>query len=175
MISQVDAAITKVRPVGGICSAGDALSKCQTELFDGHSVNSNGNEVINVSRNQLGTLLKILVQNGWKKQVLVVILAGKSSDHVTSPAWLLAKSGVKTVAVGVNSYCNKPQATFLSDLTSIAITSSHVLCVTSLTNMTSVTKDVAHLVFDVLGLNIPEEGRLRMHSGVRTHYLHFLL
>ena len=66
-------------------------------------------------------------------------MADKSSDDVLRPAWSLATSGVKIIAVGIGSPCHHNQ------LSSITFSSSNFLCMPTLDNVTSVT--VILLVF----------------------------
>ena len=79
-------------------------------------------------------------------------MADKSSDDVLRPAWSLATSGVKIIAVGIGSPCHHNQ------LSSITFSSSHFLCTPTLDNVTSVSGDIVVLICDLLGLNIYGKG-----------------
>ena len=92
--SEVDAAIGSMRMVGGACAAGQGLSTCQTQLF----VQSR--------------------QNADK--VLLVMMAGKSTDDVSGVAESLKRAGVKIFCLGMGSSFDKTQ------LTSMATEESYV-------------------------------------------------
>lgn len=93
-MSEVDRAVTKVKLIGGKCNAGAALSHCKTSLFVGPA------QVI--------------------ARILVVLMAGKSSDVVSTAALSLKTVGVKILAVGMGGSFDQSQ------LSNMAFTSSYV-------------------------------------------------
>lgn len=82
-ILDIDAAIGSMKMLGGSCAAGQGLSTCQTQLFA-------------QSR-----------QNAAK--VLLVMVAGKSTDDVAGVAGSLKSSGVRIFCLGMGSSFDKTQ------------------------------------------------------------------
>lgn len=81
--SEIGDAIGSMKMIGGSCPAGQGLSTCQTQLFA-------------QSR-----------QNAAK--VLLVMIAGKSTDDVSGVAASLKRSGVKIFCLGMGSSFDKNQ------------------------------------------------------------------
>ena len=91
-ISEIDSAVGSVTLMSGGCAAGAALSQCKSSLFEGDA--------------------------GGKARVLIVLIAGSSTDDVSSSASSLKTAGVKIIAVGMGS------SFVQSQLTSMAFSSS---------------------------------------------------
>lgn len=86
--SEVDDAIGNMKLVGGACAAGQGLSTCQTQLFA-------------QSR-----------QNAAK--ILLVMMAGKSTDEVSGVAESLRSAGVKIFCLGMGRFFDKTQLTAMA-------------------------------------------------------------
>lgn len=93
-ITQVDSAVDGVTLMNGTCSAGVALSKCHNDLFAG------------ISRRPLA---------------LLVVIAGRSFDGVSSGAASLKLNGVKITVIGIGG------GVVHSQLADMAYPSSYVL------------------------------------------------
>lgn len=93
-ITQVDSAVDGVTLMNGTCSAGVALSKCHNDLFAG------------ISR---------------RPRALLVVIAGRSFDGVSSGAASLKLKGVKITVIGIGG------GVVHSQLADMAYPSSYVL------------------------------------------------
>lgn len=113
-ISEVDSACSSVTLIGGSCTAGAALSQCKSALFEGDA--------------------------GGKARVLVVLMAGSSSDDVASAAGSLKSAGVKIIAVGMGG------SFVQSQLTAMAVSSSYVLTATSYSGLAGITGSITGLI-----------------------------
>lgn len=116
-VSEVDAAIGSMKMVGGACAAGQGLSTCQTQLFA-------------QSR-----------QNAAK--VLLVMMAGKSTDDVSGVAESLKRAGVKIFCLGMGSSFDKTQ------LTSMATEESYVQIATDYSQLATLSTLFVSLVGQV--------------------------
>lgn len=81
--SEIDAVIKGMKTIGGACAAGQGLSTCQSQLF----AQSRQNAI----------------------RVLLVIIAGRSTDDVSSVAGALKSSGVKIFCLGIGSSIDRTQ------------------------------------------------------------------
>ena len=113
-ISEVDSACSSVTLIGGSCAAGAALSQCKSALFEGDA--------------------------GGKARVLVVLIAGSSSDDVASAAGSLKSAGVKIIAVGMGG------SFVQSQLAAMAFSSSYVLTATSYSGLAGITGSITGLI-----------------------------
>lgn len=111
-ITEVKSAVEGISMIGGGCKAGVALSAAR-ELFSG-------------ARKEVA-------------KILLVILAGKSEDSVTSNADALKKSGVKIVGVGLEKY-DKEQ------LSAMVYSSSYMLSVSAYSQLEGMTSQCAALI-----------------------------
>lgn len=87
--SEIDAAIGSMKIIGGSCAAGQGLSTCQSQLF----AQSRQNAV----------------------KVLLVMIAGRSTDDVSGVAGALKSSGVKIFCLGMGSSFDKAQLTAMAN------------------------------------------------------------
>lgn len=113
-ISEVESACLSVTPIGGSCTAGAALSQCKSTLFEGDA--------------------------GGKARVLVVLMAGSSSDDVAGAAGSLKSAGVKIIAVGMGG------SFIQSQLVAMAFSSSYVLTATSYSGLAGITGSITGLI-----------------------------
>lgn len=115
--SAIDAAIGSMKLVGGDCAAGQGLSTCQTQLFAQSRQNA--------------------------ARVLLVMMAGKSTDDVTGIAGSLKNSGVKIFCLGMGSSFDKTQ------LTAMASADSYVQIAADYSQLASLSSQFASLVGQV--------------------------
>ena len=120
-ISEVDSAIASVTLIGGGCAAGAAFSQCQSGLFTGAA--------------------------GGRSRLLLVLMAGKSSDDVSSGAGSLKSAGVKIIAIGMGGSFDQAQ------LSSMAFSSSYVLTVASYSGFASMTGQLTALISQGMCVN----------------------
>lgn len=113
-ISEIDSAVGSVTLMSGGCAAGAALSQCKSSLFEGDA--------------------------GGKARVLIVLIAGSSTDDVSSAAGSLKTAGVKIIAVGMGS------SFVQSQLTSMAFSSSSVLTAASYGGLAGITGRITSLI-----------------------------
>ena len=113
-ISEIDSAVGSVTLMSGGCAAGAALSQCKSSLFEGDA--------------------------GGKARVLIVLIAGSSTDDVSSAASSLKTAGVKIIAVGMGS------SFVQSQLTSMAFSSSYVLTAASYGGLAGITGSITSLI-----------------------------
>ena len=113
-ISQVDSAVASVTLMGGSCTAGAALSQCKSGLFEGDA--------------------------GGKARVLIVLMAGSSSDDVSSAAGSLKTVGVKIIAVGMGG------SFVQSQLSAMAYSSSYVLTAASYSGLAGISGSITTLI-----------------------------
>lgn len=113
-ISEIDSAVGSVTLMSGGCAAGAALSQCKSSLFEGDA--------------------------GGKARVLIVLIAGSSTDDVSSAAGSLKTAGVKIIAVGMGS------SFVQSQLTSMAFSSSYVLTAASYGDLAGITGSITSLI-----------------------------
>ena len=101
LMERVDLAIGNATWIGGSCRLSQGLQRCESvELFNGPP--------------------------GGKKRVLIVLLAGKSSEDFTSAADALKSLGVKIIGVGMGMSIDESQ------LSAVAFPSSYLLTTASL-------------------------------------------
>ena len=81
--SEIDSAITSLTLMGGACAAGQGLSTCQAQIFA-------------QSRQEAA-------------KILLVMMAGKSTDDVSNVAESLKSSGVKIFCLGMGSAFDRTQ------------------------------------------------------------------
>lgn len=115
--SEVDAAIGSMKMVGGACAAGQGLSTCQTQLF----AQSRQNAV----------------------KVLLVMMAGISTDDVSGVAGSLKNSGVKIFCLGMGSSFDKTQ------LTAMATAESYVQITADYSQLAALSTQFVSLVSQV--------------------------
>ena len=113
-ISQVDSAVSSVTLIGGSCTAGAALSQCQSALFEGDA--------------------------GGTARVLIALMAGSSSDDVSSASALLKKAGVKIIVVGMGGLFVQSQ------LSAMAFSSSYVLTASSYSGLAGISGSLTGLI-----------------------------
>ena len=113
-ISEIDSAVGSVTLMSGGCAAGAALSQCKSSLFEGDA--------------------------GGKARVLIVLIAGSSTDDVSSAAGSLKTAGVKIIAVGMGS------SFVQSQLTSMAFSSSYVLTAALYGGLAGITGSITSLI-----------------------------
>jgi len=113
-ISEVDSACSSVTLIGGGCAAGAALSQCKSALFEGDA--------------------------GGKARVLIVLMAGSSSDDVAGAAESLKSAGVKMIAVGMGS------SFVQSQLTAVAFSSYYVQTTTSYSGLAGISGSITDLI-----------------------------
>ena len=113
-ISEVDSAVSSVTLIGGSCTAGAALSQCKSALFEGDA--------------------------GGKARVLIVLMAGSSSDDVSSAAASLKTVGVKIIAVGMGG------SFVQSQLSSMAFSSSYVLTASLYSGLAGISGSITTLI-----------------------------
>ena len=112
---EVDSAVNDAQLIGGTCDAGAALSRCKTSLFP------------------TGVTKGIA-------RVLVVLMAGKSSDELLAPTESLANVGVKIIAVGMGGFFDRSQ------LSEMAFSDSYVLTADLLAALPSVSGSISTLI-----------------------------
>ncbi|KAJ7385815.1 hypothetical protein OS493_013849 [Desmophyllum pertusum] len=113
-ISEVDSAVASVTLMGGSCSAGAGLTQCKSALFDGDA--------------------------GGKARVLIVLMAGSSSDDVSSAAGSLKTAGCKIIAVGMGGSFVQTQ------LSAMAFSSSYVLSAASFSGLAGISGSMTTLI-----------------------------
>lgn len=113
-ISDVDTAVQGATLIGGGCVAGAALSQCQSGLFTGAA--------------------------SGRSRLLIVLMAGKSSDDVSSSAGSLKSASVKIIAVGMGGSFDQAQ------LTSMAFSSSYVLTAASFSGLAGISGSLITLI-----------------------------
>ena len=86
--SEIDSAITSIKLIGGACAARQGLSTCQSQLFA-------------QSRQEAS-------------RILLVMMAGTSTDDVSSMSGSLKTSGVKIFCLGMGSSFDKTQLTAMA-------------------------------------------------------------
>ena len=111
--SEIDGALGKITLAGGSCSAGQGLSNCQSGLFA-----KSRSEAI---------------------KVLLVMIAGTSTDDVSAGASALKGLGVKIFCLGMGSAFQKTQ------LISMASMESYVLVAAEFSQLTSMTSQFVTL------------------------------
>ena len=100
--------------MGGSCSAGAGLTQCKSALFDGDA--------------------------GGKARVLIVLMAGSSSDDVSSAAGSLKTAGCKIIAVGMGGSFVQTQ------LSAMAFSSSYVLSAASFSGLAGISGSMTTLI-----------------------------
>lgn len=93
-MSEVEAAMGQVALVSGSCTAGAALTTCQSSLFASGSGGGAG--------------------AGASARLLVVMIAGKSSDSVSGGSTALKGIGVKMICVGMGASYDREQVTTMT-------------------------------------------------------------
>ena len=109
-MSEVDSALASVQLVGGGCAAGAGLTTCKSSLFES-------------ARKSVSYLL-------------VVLMAGKSTDDVSAAAGALKGMKVTMIAVGMGGSFDQSQ------LTTIASSSSYVLTATSFSGLSGISSSL---------------------------------
>lgn len=110
----MDSAVASVTLIGGGCAAGAALTQCQSGLFTGDA--------------------------GGRSRLLIILMAGKSSDDVSSGAGSLKTAGVKIIAVGMGGSFDQGQ------LSSMAFSSSYVVTASSFSGLAGIKGQVTTLI-----------------------------
>ena len=117
----------QVKLVKGTCAAGAALSTCQSSLFTSSGAAAATGEGAGVGAN-VGARL------------LVVMMAGKSSDSVSSVSASIKQSGVKILCVGMGGDFDTDQ------MTAIASSSSYFLSVSSFSALSGMSSQFISLI-----------------------------
>lgn len=112
---EVNLAVSETQLIGGACNAGAALTRCKTTLFPTTTVKG-------------------------VERVLVVLLAGKSSDDVLPPTESLINAGVKIITVGMGLFIDRSQ------LSEIAYSQSYVLTTDLIAGLPSISGSLATLI-----------------------------
>ena len=120
-ISEVDSAIASVTLMGGGCAAGAALSQCQSSLFTGAA--------------------------SGRSLLLIVLIAGKSSDDPVSGGTALKSAGVKTIVVGMGGSFDRVQ------LSSMAYSSSYIFMAASFSGLAGISGQITSLVSQGASVN----------------------
>ena len=94
-MSEVEAAMGQVALVSGSCTAGAALSTCQSSLFASGGGGGGAGA-------------------GASARLLVVMIAGKSSDSVSAGSTALKGIGVKMICVGMGASYDREQVTTMT-------------------------------------------------------------
>ena len=113
-ITEVDSELDNVRYLGGTCAAGAALSKCHNKLF---ASSARG-----------------------RSRALLVLMAGTSTDDVSSASASLRMCGVKITVVGIGKSVQHLQ------LTTMAYPSSSVLRTASFDGLFDISGGTAALI-----------------------------
>lgn len=100
--------------MGGDCNAGAALLECKASLFSGDA--------------------------GGRKRLLLVLLAGRSSDPVSDVAASIKTAGVKMISVGIGGFYVQSQ------LAAMAFSSSYILYAASYSGLVDVRGKVSKIV-----------------------------
>ena len=117
--SEIDSAIGSLKLIGGACAAGQGLSTCQSQLF---------------AQSRQGA-----------SKILLVMMAGKSSDDISSVAGALKSAGVNILCLGMGSSIDKTQ------LTAMATSESYVQIVADYSQLGSVSSGFVSLIGQVSG------------------------
>lgn len=117
--AEIDSAIGSMKLLGGACAAGQGLSTCQSQLF---------------AQSREGA-----------SKILLVMMAGKSTDDVSSVAGDMKSSGVKILCLGMGSSFDKSQ------LTAMASSESYVQVATDYNQLGSLSSVFVSLVGQVSG------------------------
>lgn len=128
-LAEVDSAVANVRLMNGSCNAGDALDQCGSDLFAGDAAG--------------------------RKRVVIVLIAGKSPQDVSSSAAALKTDGIKIIAIGMGSSADKSQ------LSAMAFSPSYVLTAALFSGLPGISGSVS---------NIVSQG---MCNGIFLHFLSF--
>lgn len=110
--------------MGGNCNAGVALSRCKTSLFVG--------------------------PNRGVTRVLVVLLAGKSSDDVKAPANSLKTAGIKIITVGMGASVDQSQ------LSSMKTPPSNVLKVPSFDRLADIRERLTNQISQGISFKVQD-------------------
>ncbi|KAJ7385795.1 hypothetical protein OS493_013829 [Desmophyllum pertusum] len=113
-IYDVDAEVSSLTLTGGSCNVGAALLECKTSLFVGDA--------------------------GGRTRVLLIFVAGKSTDEVYNAAGSLATAGVKIIVVGMGALYDSSQ------LSAMAVSSSYVLNAASFSGLAGIHGSVTILL-----------------------------
>ena len=117
--SELDSAIGSMKLVGGACAAGQALSTCQSQLFA-------------QSRKEAS-------------KILLVMMAGKSTDDVSGVAGALKSSDVNIFCLGMGSSIDKTQ------LTAMASSETYVQVAADFSQLASMSSQFVSLFGQVSG------------------------
>ena len=110
----------QVKLVGGSCAAGAGLSTCQSSLFasagGGGAAAGGGAGGGGAAAGASGGATSGGAAAGASisARLLVVMMAGKSTDSVTSSASALKQSGIKILCLGMGGNFDKEQMTALA-------------------------------------------------------------
>lgn len=111
---QIEGAFGSIKLAGGSCAAGAALTTCKSSLFAS--------------------------ARSGAAMVLVVMIAGKSTDDVSAGAGALKGMKVKTIAVGMGAKFEQSQ------LTAMAWEASYVITASSFSQLTSIQGQCTSLI-----------------------------
>lgn len=112
--------------VGGSCAAGAALSSCQSSLFA-----SAGGGGASASSSSAGASVSA--------RLLVVMMAGKSTDSITSSA-SIKESGVKILCLGLGGSYDKEQ------MTTMASSAEYFLSVSTFSGLSGISQQFIGLI-----------------------------
>ena len=113
--------------VGGSCAAGAALSSCQSSLFA-----SAGGGGASASSSSVGASVSA--------RLLVVMMAGKSTDSITSSASAIKESGVKILCLGLGGSYDKEQ------MTTMASSAEYFLSVSTFSGLSGISQQFIGLI-----------------------------
>lgn len=100
-ISEVDLAVTQASLLGGSCAVGAALSKCHQDLFYVESTRG-------------------------RSRALLVLVAGKSTDDISSAAASLQICRVKITVVGIGNGIDQYQLEDMASASSFVLTTASI-------------------------------------------------
>ena len=130
--------LLQVKLVGGSCAAGAGLSKCQSALFAsaGGGGAAAGGGAAGGGAAGGGAAAGASVS----ARLLVVMMAGKSTDSVTSSASELKKIGIKILCLGMGSTFDKEQ------MKAMASSSEYFLSVSSFAELSGFSQQFISLI-----------------------------
>ena len=129
--------LRQVKLVGGSCAAGAGLSKCQSSLFA--SVGGGGSAA---SSGATGSAAGGATAAGASvtARLLVVMMAGKSTDSVTSSADALKQIGIKILCLGMGGSFDKEQ------MKTMASSTEYFLSVSSFAELSGFSQQFVSLI-----------------------------
>lgn len=131
--------LLQVKLSGGSCAAGAALSTCQSSLFastGGGGGAAAGGAAAGAGATSGGAAAGASVS----ARLLVVMMAGKSTDSVTSTSSALKQSGIKILCLGMGGSFDKDQ------MTAMASSSQYFVSVASFAELSGFSQQFISLI-----------------------------